>query len=146
MAAVRVAQLAGAIIVFGEEESSVIPACCVFVKQLIHRAKKPLGLFPSRRTLAAQSGLEIGHKQSGSDAFAGYFRYYQAKPAAAEIKKVVIVSTDRPSGMANAGIDQRSSQRLVLRKQAGMRKRSARLVHLALLRLTFTDRTRTFPA
>src|SRR6516162_1906487 len=78
MAAVRVAQLACAIIVFGEEESSVIPTCRVFVKQLIHRAKKSFGLFPSGRGLAAQSGLEIGHEQSGSDAFASYVRYYQA--------------------------------------------------------------------
>jgi len=33
MAAVRVAQPAGALIVFGEEESSEIPTCRVFVKQ-----------------------------------------------------------------------------------------------------------------
>ena len=120
MAAVRVAQFARAIIVFGEEESSVIPGGRVFVKQPVHRAKKSFGLFPSGRGLAAQSGLEIGHKQSGSDAFAGYIRCYQAEPAAAGIKKVVTVSTDRSSGMANAGRDQRSSQRLVLRKQTGL--------------------------
>src|SRR5215469_3699049 len=120
MATVRVAQLACAIIVFGEEESSVIPTGRVFVKQLIHRAKKSLGLFPSRRALAAQSGLEIGHEQSGSNAFAGYIGYYQPQPAAAEIKKIVIVPTDCPSGMANASVSQRSSRRLVLRKQTGL--------------------------
>jgi hypothetical protein len=64
--------------------------------------------------------LEIGHEQSGSDAFARYIRYYQPQPAAAEIKKIVIVPTDCPSGMANASIGQRSSRRLVLRKQTGL--------------------------
>src|SRR6516164_5624056 len=120
MAAVRVAQLARAIIVFGEEESSVIPLGRVFVKQLVHRAKKSFGLFPSRRALAAQSRLEVGHEQSGPDTFARYVCYYQTEPPAAKIKKVVIVSTDGPSGMANPRIDKRSNQRLVLWKQTGL--------------------------
>jgi len=90
----------------------------VFRKATDSPSEISFGLF--RRALAAQSGLEIGHKQSGSDAFAGYIRCYQAEPAAAGIKKVVTVSTDRSSGMANAGRDQRSSQRLVLRKQTGL--------------------------
>jgi hypothetical protein len=53
MAAVGVPQLARAIIVFGEKESSVIPVGRVSVKQLVHRAKKSFGLFPSGRALAA---------------------------------------------------------------------------------------------
>jgi hypothetical protein len=64
--------------------------------------------------------LEIRHEQSGSDAFARYVRYYQAEPPAAEIKKVVIVSADGPSGMANPRIDKRSKQRLALREQTGL--------------------------
>ena len=47
MAAIRVAQLARIIVVFGEEERSVIPLGRVFVKQPIHRLKKSFGL-PSR--------------------------------------------------------------------------------------------------
>src|SRR6516164_175127 len=120
MATIRVAQLARIVVVFGEEEGSVIPVGRVSVKQLVHRAKKSFGLFPSRRTLAAQSRLEIGHEQSGSDAFARYVRYYQTEPPAAEIKKIVIVSTDGPSGMANPRIDKGSNQRLALWKQTGL--------------------------
>src|SRR5215470_4345440 len=105
MAAIRVAQLARVTVVFGKEEGSVIPIGRVFVKQLIHRPQKSFGLFPSRRVLAAQSCLEIRHEQSGSDPFARYVRYDQAEPSAAEIKKVVVVSTDGPSGTANPRID-----------------------------------------
>ena len=75
MAAIRVAQLARVIVVFGEKQGCVISLRSVFVKQLIHRPQKSFGLFPSRRALAAQSCLEIRHEQSGSDAFARYVRY-----------------------------------------------------------------------
>src|SRR5262249_50395211 len=81
------------------------------------RPQKSFRLFPGRRALAAQSRLEIGHEQSGSDTFARYVRYYQAEPPAAQIKKIVIVSTDGPSGMANPRIDKGSNQRLALWKQ-----------------------------
>src|SRR6516165_11464937 len=120
MAAIRVAQLARVVIVFGEDERSVIPLGCIFVKQLIHRPQKSFGVFPSRRALAAQSRLEIRHEQSGSDTLARYVGYYQPKPSAAEIKKVVIVSTDGPSGMANPRIGKSSNRWLALRKQTGL--------------------------
>src|SRR5260370_39355847 len=120
MAAIPVAELARVIIVVGEEKGSVIALGRVLVKQMIHRPQKSFGLFPSRRALAAQSCLQIRHEQSGSDAFARDVRYYQAEPSAAEIKKVVIVSTDGPSGMANPCISKRSNQRLGLRKQTGL--------------------------
>src|SRR5215470_11516921 len=120
MAAIRVAQLARVTVVFGEEEGSVIPVGRVFVKQLIHRPQKLFGLFPSHRVLAAQSCLEIRHEQSCSDALARYVGDYEPEPSAAEIKKVVIVSTDGPSGMANPRIGKRLNQRLVLRKQTGL--------------------------
>src|SRR5215471_5634048 len=120
MAAIRVAQLARSIVIFGEEESSVIPLCRVFVKQLIHRPQKPLWLFPSGRALAAQSCLEVRHEQSSSDALAHDICYYQAESSIAEIKKVVIVSTDAPRGMARPRIDKRSNRRLALGKQTGL--------------------------
>src|SRR6266566_2255916 len=120
MAAIRVAQLACVIVVFAEKEGSVIALGRVFVKQLIHRPQKSFGLFPSCRVLAAQSCLEIRHEQSGSDALARYVGNYEPEPSAAKIKKVIIVSTDSPSGMANPRIDKRSNQRLPLRKQTGL--------------------------
>src|SRR6516162_70637 len=120
MPAIRVAQLARFVVIFSKEQRRVIPIARVFVKQTIHRLQKSFGLFPSGCALAAQSCLEIGHEQSGSDPLAGYVRYHEAEPSAAEIEKVVIVSTDRPGGMANSRIDKRSSPRLVLRKQTGL--------------------------
>src|SRR5260370_19149156 len=120
MAAIPVAELARVIIVVGEEKGSVIALGRVLVKQMIHRPQKSFGLFPSRRALAAQSCLQIRHEQSGSDAFARDVRYYKAEPSAAEIKKVVIISTDGPSGMANPRIDKRSNRRLALWKQTGL--------------------------
>src|SRR6266853_1563325 len=120
MAAIRVAQLTRVIVVFGEEEGRVIPFGRVLVKQLIHRPQKSFGLFPSRRALAAQSSLQIRHEQSGSDTFARYVGNYEPEPSAAEIKKVVIVTTNGPSGTTNPRIDKRSNQWLVLRKQTGL--------------------------
>src|SRR5246500_4580335 len=116
MAAIRGAQLARIIVVFGEEERSVIPLARVFVKQLIHRPQKSFGLFPSRRALAAQRCLEIRHEQSGSDAFARYVGDHETKPPITEIKEVVVVSSDGPSGMANPRIGKSLNQRLALRK------------------------------
>src|SRR5215470_6525065 len=81
MATIRITQLARIIVVFSEEEASVVPRGGIFVKQLIHRAQESFGLFPGRRALAAQSRLKICHEQSGSEAFAGYVRYYQAEPS-----------------------------------------------------------------
>src|SRR5215469_5353290 len=120
MATIRIAQPARIIVVFGKEEGSVIPLGRVFVKQLIYRPQKPFRLFPGRRALAAQSCLEICHEQSSSDAFARYVGYYQPEPAASEIKKVIIVSPDGPSGMASPVINQGSNLRLALRKQTGL--------------------------
>src|SRR6476646_3517850 len=108
MATIRVAELAGVIVVFGEGGGRIIPVGRIFVEQLIYGVQKSFGLIPSGGALAAQSRLEIGHEQSGSDAFASDGRYYQAEPAGAEIKKVVIVSPDGPSGMANPRIEKRS--------------------------------------
>src|SRR5215469_13657627 len=120
MATIRIAQPARIIVVLGKEEGSVIPLGRVFVKQLIYRPQKPFRLFPGRRALAAQSCLEICHEQSSSDAFARYVGYYQPEPAASEIKKIVIVSPDGPSGMASPVINKGSNLRLALRKQTGL--------------------------
>src|SRR6516225_9246680 len=109
MAAIRVAQLARGIVVFREEERSVIPRGRVFVKQLIHRPQKPFRLLPSRRALAAQSCLQIRHEQSCPHTFARNVRYDKPEPSVAEIEKVVIVPADGPGGTANPRIDKRLS-------------------------------------
>src|SRR5215469_1033304 len=114
MATVGVAELARNIVVLGDEESGVISRGRVFVKQLIHRDRKNHSGCSKSRALAAQRGLQIRHKQIGSDAFAGYVRRYQAEPSAAEIKKAVIVPTDGPSRMANPRVDKCSHLRLAL--------------------------------
>src|SRR5215472_18632249 len=116
MAAIRVAQLARGIVVFGEEEGGVIPLSRVFVKQLIHRPQKPFGLLPSRRALAAQSCLQIRHEQSRPHTFARNVRYDKPEPSLAEIKKVVIVPANGPGGTANPRVDKRLNQRLADRK------------------------------
>ena len=68
--AIRVAQLARMIVVFGEENRCVVALGGILVEQLIHRSQESLRLSPGRRALAAQIRLEIRHQQSGRHSFA----------------------------------------------------------------------------
>src|SRR5438445_9882576 len=61
MAAVGVAQAAGGVVIFGEEEGGEGTVGSVVAKELVHRAQEALGLIESDGALAAQIGLKIGH-------------------------------------------------------------------------------------
>ena len=64
--------------------------------------------------------MQIRHEQSRPHTFARNVRYDKPEPSVAEIKKVVIVPADGPSGTANPRVDKRLNQRLALRKQTAL--------------------------
>jgi len=70
--------------------------------------------------LAAEIGLEIGHEESGGDAFAGDVADDEAEAVVTEAEEVVIVATDLAGLMANAGVVECSELGEILRKEAGL--------------------------
>src|SRR5262245_7214059 len=104
MTAIRVAELARLIVVFRKEDRRVVILGAILVKQLIHRSKEPLRLFPGCRALAAQIRLKICHQESSRDALARDIANNQAEPSLAEIQKIVIIAADGASRVAKANI------------------------------------------
>ena len=68
---VGVADTASGVVIFGEEESGEGGIGGVGAEKLIDRAQEAVRLIESEGALAAQVGLKIGHKESGSNALAG---------------------------------------------------------------------------
>src|SRR5215469_14392070 len=114
MTAVRVPKLARFIVIFSKENGCVVSIIGILVKQLIHGSQESLRLFPSRRALAAKISLEICHQQSSSYALARDIANNQAESSLAEIKKVVIIASDGPSGIAKPSIGERLKRRMPL--------------------------------
>src|SRR5229473_196685 len=104
MAAIRIAQAAAGVIVFGEEESGEGAVGCVVAEELVDGAKEALGLVEGDGALAAQIGLKIGHQEGGGDAFPGDVADDETDTLAAEIEEVVIIATDFASLDAQASI------------------------------------------
>src|SRR5437879_13911877 len=69
MAAIGVAQAAGGVVIFGEEESGESAVRRVVAEKLVHRTQEALRLIESESALAAQIGLQIGHQESGGNSF-----------------------------------------------------------------------------
>src|SRR5216684_657840 len=92
MAAIGVAQAAGGVIVFGEEESGEGAVGCVVAKELVDGAKEALGLVEGDGALAAQVGLQVSHQEGGGDAFPGDVADDETDALAAEIQEVVIIA------------------------------------------------------
>ena len=117
MAAVGVAQAAGGVVIFGEEEGGEGAVGSVVAKELVHRAQEALGLIESNGALAAQIGLKIGHQEGGGDAFSGDVADDEAEAFAAEIEEIVIIAADFASLDAKAGIFERFQGRQSLREE-----------------------------
>jgi len=120
MAAIDVAQAAGRNVVIGEEEGGESTVRRVLGEELINGAEEALRLVKRDGALAAEIGLEIGHEESSSDAFAGNVGDDQAEAAGAEVKKVVIVATDDPCWKAVAEIVESVDRRANLRKKTAL--------------------------
>src|SRR5260370_37894465 len=65
MAAIRIPQVAGGVVIFGEEEGGEGTVGSVVAKELVHGAQKALGLIEGDGALAAENGLEVCHQESG---------------------------------------------------------------------------------
>src|SRR5258708_22318304 len=94
MAAVGIAQAAGGVVVFGEEEGGECAVGSVVAKELVDGTKEALGLVEGDGTLAAQIGLKIGHQESGGDAFSRDVADEETHPLPAAIPEIVIIATD----------------------------------------------------
>src|SRR5262245_47016884 len=118
MTAIRVAQPARLIVVFRKEDCRVIVRGAIFVKQLIHRSKESLRLFPGYRTLAAQIRLKICHQQSSRYALARDIGNHEAESPLAEVQEIVIIAADGASRVAKATIGEGLKGRMPLREEA----------------------------
>src|SRR5262249_1277644 len=106
MTAIQVAQPARHIVVLRKKDRCVIVRGAVFEKQLIHRSKELLRLFPGYRTLAAQIRLKICHQQSSRYALARDIGDHQAEPPLADVQEIVIIAADGASKAANGTISE----------------------------------------
>ena len=104
MAAVGVAEAAGAVVVLGEEEGGVGAGGGVLKEHAVDRGEKTLGRFKSDADLTAKIGLQIGHEERGGDAFSGDVADDEREAVAAEIEEVVVVSADVAGLDADAGV------------------------------------------
>ena len=94
MAAIGIAQAASGVVIFAKEESGERAVGGVVAKEMVHGAHEALGLIESDGALAAKIGLQIGHQESGGDAFSRDVADDEAEAAAAEIEEIVIVSAN----------------------------------------------------
>src|SRR6266851_4759443 len=117
MAAIGVAQAAGGVVVFGEEESGEGAVGSVVAKELVDGAKETLGLIEGDGALAAQIGLKVGHQEGSGDAFSGDVADDKTDALAAEVEEVVIIATDFASLDAQASIFESFEGRHSLRKE-----------------------------
>src|SRR5262249_34372225 len=88
------------------------------VKQLIHRLKETLRLFPGYCTLASQIRLKICHQQSSRYALARDIANHEAEPPLAEVQKIVIIAADGASRVAKATVGEGLNRRMPLREEA----------------------------
>jgi|ERR1700675_2727848 len=108
MAAVDVAKAASRVVILGEEERGEGTAGRVLAEELIHGAEEALRLIQSKRGLAAQIGLEIGHQESRSDALSRDVADDETHAFSTQIEKIVIVSAHLARLVADARIFERA--------------------------------------
>src|SRR5258708_1171210 len=120
MAAVGIAQAAGGVVVFGEEEGGECAGGSVVARELVDGAKEALGLVKGDGALAAQIGLKIGHQEGSGDAFSGDVADDETDAVAAEIEEVVIIATDFAGLDAQASIFEGFEWRLRLGKETSL--------------------------
>src|SRR6266571_840663 len=120
MAAIRVAQAADGIVIFGEEKGGKGAVGSVVAEQLVHGTQEPLRLIESDGALAAQISLQIGHQESGGDAFSGDVADDEAEALLTEIEEVIITAADFASLDAKAGILKSFQGRLPLGEEPGL--------------------------
>src|SRR5712692_4761650 len=120
MAAIRVAQAAGGVVVFREEERGERAVGRIFAEEPIHRAHQALRLIERDGALAAQIGLQVGHQESGGDSFSRDVADHEAEALLAKIQEVVIITTDFASLNAQARIFKRFERRQCLREKPGL--------------------------
>src|SRR5271168_616661 len=104
MAAIGITQATGPVVVFAKEESGEGAVGSVVAEELIDGTQELLGLIESDGALAAEVSLEIGHEESGGDAFSGDVADDEAEAAAAEIEEVVVVTADLAGLNAKTGV------------------------------------------
>jgi len=120
MAAIDVAEAAAGDVVVGEEERSEGAVGGVLGEELIDGTEEALRLVERDSALAAEIGLQIGHEESGGDAFAGNVADNQTEAIGAEVEKVVIVAADGACGKAATAIVERVDGRTELGEKAAL--------------------------
>src|SRR5437016_5779221 len=80
MPAIRVAQAAHAVVIFGEEKCGEGAVRRILTKQPVHRAQEALRLIERDGALAAEIRLQIGHQESGGDSFSRDVADHQTEP------------------------------------------------------------------
>ena len=117
---VDVTETAGGVIVVGEEDRGVGRVGGVLEEEAVDGLEEELWFVASEGELAAEVGLEVGHEQSGGDAFAGDVADDEAEPLVAEGEEVVVVAADVAGLNADASVVEGLQRRESLREEAGL--------------------------
>jgi hypothetical protein len=120
MAAIDVAETAGGGVVIGQEERGEGTVRSVLGEELVDDTKNIFQAILRDGALAAEIGLQIGHEESGGDAFAGDVADDEAEAAWAEIEKVVIVAAHSARWIAVAAIVERGDRGANLGEKAAL--------------------------
>lgn len=120
VAAIGIFELAGDVVVDGEEESGVAVVGSAVKEKLVDGIEEAREIVESDGVAAAKIGLEIGHQQSASNSLPGNVGENEGEARGTEIEEIVIVAANLARLHAGSGVFESSERRTDLRKQAGL--------------------------
>src|SRR5579883_570468 len=118
VAAIRIADAAGSVVILGEKERGEGSVGRVFEEKPVDSAQQTQRIIAVDGALAAQIRLEIGHKERGGNAFSGNVADDEAQAIVDEAEEIVVVAPNLAGLLADAGVVERRELREILRKQA----------------------------
>jgi hypothetical protein len=115
--AIGVFELAGDVVIDGEEESGVGVVGGAVEEQLVDGVEKAREIVKRDGVAAAEISLEIGHQQSAGNSLPGNVGKNQGKARGTEIEEVVVVAADLARLHAGSGVFERGERRTDLREK-----------------------------
>src|SRR5579875_3167447 len=93
MAAIPVTQPARLCVVFRIEKGGIGMWFSILEQHAVYEGQHLLGMVRGPRALTAERGLQVCHKQGGSDPFPCNIAHHERHAIRAKLKKIVIIST-----------------------------------------------------
>ncbi len=120
VATIGVFELAGDVVVDGEEESGVTVVGSAVKEELVDGVEEAREIVESNGVATAKISLEISHQQSASNSLPGNIGENEGEARRTEIEKVVVVAANLASLHAGARVIECGERWTDLREKAGL--------------------------